>query len=136
MERSDMIEIAHKVMGYYGSLKPWSDERLLSHVAAQFAGYLPDRVKSAVDLWAKEHPDKAPKPAELLAFMRKDQAPTQKANPETCRHPRPLAIVDEDDDGARVGMCIRCTTTIVFPPGKLLTETEIETRRLARQEAH
>lgn len=136
MDRESLDRVCKQIMAYYGSVKPWNTPNLMARLARDFAGYLPDKVLGAVTAWASEHPDRAPKPAELLAYMRKDQAPTTLADPERCSHPRPLAIVHEDDEGTRIGMCIRCHTEIVFKPGTLLTETETETRRLARQEAH
>lgn len=153
MDRESMDRIAATVMGYYGSVRPWNEPRLLAHVAAQFAGYLPAKVTSAVDGWAKDNPERAPKPAELLDYMRRDAGPTTLVDPANCRHPRPLAIVDERRDtdtedrppltplrlthavGTRVGYCSRCGTEIVFPPGKLLTESEIADQAKQRMEA-
>lgn len=135
MERDQMERIAKEIMSFYGSVKPWNDPALLAHQAKHFAGYLPEKVIRAIGSWAGEHPDKAPKPAELLAYMRKDTQPTGLADPETCPHPRPLAVVDEDDEGTRIGLCQKCHTEIVFPPGKLQTDSEIEDRNRQRQEA-
>lgn len=154
MDKESMDRIAKEIMSFYGNVKPWNDARLLALQAKHFAGYLPDKVISAVESYAAEHPDRAPTPAQLLDWMRKDNPPpVGLTDPERCSHPQPWALVDERSEhdsedrppmspltlnhpvGTRVAMCIRCHTEIIRKPGTFLTETEIEDHQRQRQEA-
>lgn len=120
------------------------------NLAAKFAGYMPDRVLQAVLGLASEMERGTPAPQDVLNRLRGQSVVQGLADPNTCNHPRPLAIIDErrswDNDpfpplrkdhpvGTRVGSCVRCATEIVFPPGKLLTVTETEARKRAKTEA-
>lgn len=134
MDRSEIETVAREIVSLYGPVRPWTEPAALPRIARHFAGYPLTRVIAAVDTWAAEHPDKAPKPAELYAAIRRDHATTGPVDPDDCPHPRPLAIVDETENG-RIGMCRICHTEIRFPSGKLLTQTEISDREKARQEA-
>lgn len=119
------------------------------NLSAKFAGYTPDRVLEAAHSVANDMERGTPSPQDVLDRLRSQAVRSGLVDPNTCNHPRPLAIADERRDwdheplaplkrdhpiGTRVGVCLRCATEIVFPPGKLLTVTEIDARKRAKSE--
>lgn len=143
MDVNDIATIAKEVATTWGvgTTNVWyratnSSSFEAKSIAAQFAGYLPDRVLRAVREYAVEHPDKYPTPAVLGERLRTSHRPPDGLrDPDRCDHPQPWGIVSEDDDGNRVGICRWCRTEIVRPAGKFLTEGEIEDRRRRQTEA-
>lgn len=154
MSPEEMARIAREVVSLFGHANLWSraseaGSTECTDLNKHFSAYAPFQVLRAVGDHAKEQPGRAPKPAEVLARLRAEHGVNRVVDPNSCSHPRPLVIVDErkegdmpllplresDPVGTRVGCCLHCSTEILFPPGKLLTKTEIEDQQRQRMEA-
>lgn len=133
MTGDDLDRIATYILDRWPTAAAWRN-------ADRFADdYLPlryDRTMATVTALFRTGRAHAPTPSEILAATL--TSPDAHEEPGPAPHDRHVwAIVDDDsDDGGRIGMCAitGCHVEKHFPPGRLLTQTEIDDRKTTRPE--
>jgi hypothetical protein len=126
---SEWLEVVNLVTGLWGRSARWAKADLAwSQVAHLDKAYAVRAVRQHFDAGS----ERPPAIAQVVALARSYGAGTvTRPGPEECDHPY-WSIVDEDVTG-RLGMCPICWTEKHFEPGRLLTDTELEQRRIRSQ---
>lgn len=140
MTRDDVARIADEIAilwavsaGSFWGRASDSRSSQAGRVAEHFAGFLPERILSAVRECAHEDAKHPPNPAQILERARAQHKPSDSRRlPSECAHPQPWGIVEEAD-GKRWAVCRFCQTEFVRPSEKFLTAAEVEDRKCAKE---
>ena len=134
--------IQNRVEQLWGPSQKWKEAPALTERVRLISFDTASAVVDALIL-AEKH---APAPAMIIgmALARSGVTTTTPPGPEDCDHPRfgillegPCDVIGQDSPlpaGWRLGMCAVCHVEQRFPPGRLLTQMELEDRRLASQQ--